>query len=104
MTPDGLFDDIAADLAPLGAVAGAMFGKRALKAHGKAFACLKGDHLAFKLGEGTPTHAEALALPQAELFDPSGNHRPFKDWVSVPHAHAAQWPNLAEAALNNLTS
>lgn len=104
MTPDELFDDIAADLAHHGANAGAMFGKRALKAHGKAFACLKDDCLAFKLGEGTPAHAEALALPGAELFDPSGKRRPFKDWVSVPHVHAAQWPNLAEAALNSLSS
>ncbi|MCX5233429.1 hypothetical protein [Streptomyces sp. NBC_00233] len=104
MTPDELFDDIAADLAHHGATAGAMFGKRALKAHGKAFACLKDDHLAFKLGDGTPAHAEALALTGAELFDPSGKHRPFKDWVAVPHTHAAQWPNLAEAALNSLSS
>ncbi|MEU9298836.1 hypothetical protein [Streptomyces sp. NPDC048266] len=104
MTPDELFDDIATDLAPLGCTTGAMFGKRGLKAHGKAFACLKGDYLAFKLGDGTPAHAEALALSGAELFDPSGKHRPFKDWIAVPYTHAAQWPNLAEAALNRLHS
>ncbi|MFI2758362.1 hypothetical protein ACH5A3_05735 [Streptomyces echinatus] len=104
MTPDELFDDIAADLAHRGAISGAMFGKRALKAHGKAFACLKDDRLAFKLGDGAPAHAEALALQGAELFDPSGNHRPFKDWVAVPHTYAAQWPELAEAALSSLTS
>ncbi|MER6434522.1 hypothetical protein ABT272_44115 [Streptomyces sp900105245] len=44
-----------------------MFGKRALKADGKAFACLKGDLLAFRLGDGTPAHTKALALPGAEL-------------------------------------
>lgn len=104
MTPDELFDDIASDLAPLGAVTGAMFGKRAIKAHGKAFVCLKGDRLAFKLGDGSAAHAEALALPGAELFDPSGKHRPFKDWVAVPHAQAAQWLELAETALKNLTA
>jgi len=104
MTPDELLDDIAADLAPLGATTGAMFGKRALKAHGKAFACLKGDCLAFKLTDGTPAHSEALDLPGAELFDPSGKHRPFKDWVAVPHEHAARWPDLAETALGGLTS
>lgn len=102
MTPDELFDTIADDLAPRGATAGAMFGKRALKVGGKAFACLKGDDLAFKLGDGTAAHAEALALSGAELFDPSGNHRPFKDWVAVPCTHAAQWPRLAESALDGV--
>ncbi|MFG2794807.1 hypothetical protein [Streptomyces sp. NPDC048419] len=72
MTPDELFDGIAADLARQGATAGAMFGKRALKIHGRVFACLKDDYLAFKLGDGTSAHAEALALAGAELFDPSG--------------------------------
>ncbi|MEV5880421.1 hypothetical protein AB0L75_40825 [Streptomyces sp. NPDC052101] len=102
MTPDDLFDEIATDLAPRGATAGEMFGKRALKAHGKAFACLKGDQLAFRLGDGTSAHTEALALPGAELFDPSGNHRPFKDWVAIPVAHAHTWPQHAETALNGL--
>lgn len=103
MTPDALLDDIAAELAPRGATAGAMFGKRALKAHGKAFACLKGDLLAFRLGDGTPAHTEALALTGAELFDPSGKHRPFKDWVAIPAAHAETWPHYGETALDTLT-
>ncbi|MGW0882503.1 hypothetical protein [Streptomyces sp. NPDC002671] len=102
MTPDDLFDEIATDLAPRGATAGAMFGKRALKAHGKAFACLKGDLLAFRLGDGTSTHTEALTLPGAELFDPSGKHRPFKDWVAIPVAHPHTWPHHAETALTGL--
>ncbi|MEU6218204.1 hypothetical protein ABZ845_11900 [Streptomyces sp. NPDC047022] len=102
MTPDELFDTIADDLLPFGATAGAMFGKRALKARGKAFACLQGDRLAFRLGDGTPAHSRALALPGAELFDPSGKHRPFKDWVAVPRTHATEWPRLAETALNSL--
>ena len=104
MNPDSLFDDLAADLAPRGATAGAMFGKRALKADGKAFACLKGDVLAFRLGDGTAGHAEALALTGAEFFDPSGKERPFKDWVAVPVIHAGQWPRLAETALDRVTS
>ncbi|MER6434705.1 hypothetical protein ABT272_45560 [Streptomyces sp900105245] len=104
MTPDELFDTIADGLSPLGATAGTMFGKRALKAHGKAFACLKGDTLAFKLGDGTPAHTQALALPSAELFDPSGKRRPFKDWVAVSQVNAAHWPRLAETALDSLTS
>jgi hypothetical protein len=102
MTADALFDDITAGLAPRGVTDGIMFGKRALKAHGKAFACLKGDSLAFRLGDGTPAHAESLALPGAALFDPSGNHRPFKDWVAIPHSHADRWLHFARAALDDL--
>ncbi|MCX4751053.1 hypothetical protein OG455_37075 [Kitasatospora sp. NBC_01287] len=102
MTSDALFDELATDLAPRGASAGAMFGKRGLKAHGKAFVCLKGDLLAFRLGNGTPAHAEALALPGAELFDPSGKQRPFRDWVAIPVAHAGAWPRFAELALGSL--
>ncbi|MEV4313324.1 hypothetical protein [Actinocrispum sp. NPDC049592] len=99
MDPDTLFDDLAADLATRGVAAGAMFGKRALKANGKAFACLKNDVLAVKLGDGTREHTAALALTGSELFDPSGKKRPFKDWVAVPIAHADRWPELAKAAL-----
>jgi hypothetical protein len=104
VTSDELFDEIATDLAARGASAGAMFGKRALKARGKAFACLKGDLLAFRLGDGTPAHAEALALPGGELFDPSGKDRPFRDWVAVPVAHAETWPHYAQRAFDGLGS
>ncbi|WP_132123901.1 hypothetical protein [Actinocrispum wychmicini] len=103
MSADAIFDDLALTLASRGAVAGAMFGKRALKANGKAFACLQGDVLAFRLGAGSPAHDDALALAGAELFDPSGTKRPFKDWVAVPSAHAGQWPRLAETALGHLS-
>jgi hypothetical protein len=83
----------------------AMFGKPALKDHhGKAFACLKDDLLAFRLGDGTPDHQAALALAGASLFDPSGKDRPFKDWVAVPVKHADEWPRLARIALDSLTS
>ena len=100
--PDALFDTLAAELAPQGATAGAMFGKRALSARGKAFACLKDDTLACKLGNGTSDHTEALALPGAELFDPSGNNRPFKDWVAIPVVLSEHWPHYAQTALSSL--
>lgn len=103
MDADGRFDDIAVELAPAGATAGAMFGKRALKAHGKAFACLQGDALAVKLGHGRADHDAALALSGAALFDPSGGGRPFKDWVAVPVAHADRWLALAATALERLS-
>jgi hypothetical protein len=100
MTPDDLLDSLAEDLPE--ATAGAMFGKRALKANGKAFACLKGDDLAFRLGAGTEDHDAALDLPGARLFDPSGGGRPFKDWVAVPVDQAAEWPRLAKIALTRV--
>ncbi|WP_329537287.1 TfoX/Sxy family protein (plasmid) [Streptomyces sp. NBC_01450] len=103
MTPDELFDRVADKLTPLEVSTGKLFGKRALKVHGKAFACLKGDYLAFKLGEGTPAHTKALALPGSELFDASGKNQPFKDWVAVPQTHADQWLRLSKTALKTLT-
>jgi hypothetical protein len=99
---DAVFDRIASTLAARGVVAGMMFGKRALKSGTKAIACLKGDVLAFRLGAGSAAHASALALPGAELFDPSARDKPFKDWVAVPFAHADRWPGLAETALDTL--
>ena len=100
MDPDTLFDDIADDLAPRGVTTGKMFGTRALKLHTKALACLrKSGTMVFKLGATTPAHAEALALPGAELFDPSGQGKPFKEWVQVPYAHESHWPDLAQTAI-----
>ncbi|MEV7005679.1 hypothetical protein [Streptosporangium sp. NPDC051022] len=96
------FDDLAEDLGRHGAVTSQMFGKRALKHESKAFACLLGGTLAFKLMAGTAEHTEALALPGAELFDPSGKHRPMKDWVAVPVACAEHWRPLALVSLNRL--
>jgi hypothetical protein len=83
MSAETVFADLLAELSDAGAVGGTMFGARALMLQKKAFACLSGDRIALKLGAGTPEHAEALAQPDAELWDPSGVHRPFKDWVAV---------------------
>jgi len=102
MNADELFDDIAEKLALRGATAGAMFGKRALMANGKAFACLKDDDLAFRLGAETSAHSAALSLAGATLFDPSGKKRPFKDWVAVPVDHEDQWLRLADIAFDAL--
>lgn len=96
------FDEIVDDLAPRGALSGALFGARSLAVDGTAFACLKGERLAVRLGDGTPAHADALALDGAALFDPSGKGRPFKDWVAVPVAYADEWPALAAAGLDAL--
>lgn len=73
-----------------------MFGKPCFKTNGKAFVCFFQDCMVFKLsGE---THATALGLNGAVLFDPSGKGRAMKEWVQLPVAHCNQWPALAQAA------
>jgi len=92
------YDEIAAVLhAEAGVQASSMFGMPTLKRDGKALAGLYGKAMVFKLaGAG---HAEAIALPGAALFDPSGMGRPMKAWVVIPAEHAAQWHHFAELAL-----
>jgi hypothetical protein len=91
------YEAIVADLvATSPATSGVMFGMPCLKVNGKAFAGFTAGMMVFKLG--TPEHAEALALPGAQLFDPSGRGRPMREWVRVPGAHAARWGPLAHAA------
>jgi hypothetical protein len=93
------YDEIAERLAAEhGAMPSHAFGMPALKAGGAMFAGLAGEEMTFKLGAGTPEHAEAMALPGAHPFDPSGRDRPFKDWVQVPATHADRWQDLAEQA------
>jgi hypothetical protein len=77
-----------------GAESGKLFGKSCFKRHGKAFLCFFQNEMVFKLTG--PVHAEALAVPGAQLFDPSGKGRPMKEWVQVPPAGA--WEALAKAA------
>ncbi|WP_214327098.1 hypothetical protein [Nonomuraea sediminis] len=99
MTPQEDFDRIGTEMADLGVVIAKVFGKPSYKAaNGKAFACLFQEGLACRLVQGSAEHAEALALEGATLFDPSERHRPMKDWVSVPHAHAGRWQDYAETA------
>ncbi len=81
------------------ATTGMMFGMPCLKNNGKAFAGFYEGAMVFKLRG--PRHAEALALPGARLFDPSGR-RPMKEWVEVPAEHASSWLGLAQAALHSL--
>ncbi|WP_441249262.1 hypothetical protein [Kitasatospora sp. McL0602] len=93
------YEEIAEELAPRGARRSQMFGMPCLKdPAGKAFAGLHQGELVCRLGRDAPAFEEAMRLPGAHLFDPAGG-RPMKDWVCVPHASAAHWDNLAEAAL-----
>ena len=91
------YDAVAAELtATSPAISGKMFGMPCLKSNGKAFAGYYNDAMIFKLT--APEHGQALALPNARLFDPMGG-RPMKEWVEVPLEHAARWPAFARAAL-----
>jgi hypothetical protein len=100
--PGTRYDELVAELVETtGAVAGKMMGMPTIYADKKAFAGRFGDAMVFKLsGE---THAKALKLAGAELFDPSGRGRPMKEWVMVPPEHANRWKQLAQAALDYVT-
>ena len=80
--------------------AGKCFGVRCIQTNGKVFAALHHGAMVFKLAGAT--HAEALALPGAALWDPSGAGQPFRAWVAVPAAQAAHWDELAEAAVTGM--
>lgn len=91
------FDEIVERLASHGVEPTKMFGKRCLKADGKGIAALDAESMAFKLGGDA--HAQALTLEGAKLWDPSGKHRPMKEWIQVPLERAEEWPQLAMQAL-----
>jgi hypothetical protein len=77
-----------------------MMGMPCVKARGKMVLgfSARSDAMVFKLVDAE-VHARALGLEGAHLFDPSGEGRPFKQWVVVPPAYADQWESLAEHAL-----
>ena len=93
---DELVDDLCArndDVEP-----SQMMGMPCVKRSGKMVAGFTRGAMVFKLPD-RDAHARALALDGAHLFDPSGRGQPFKEWVVVPAAHAAEWESLAEHAL-----
>ena len=75
-----------------------MMGMPCVKARGKMVAGFTRGAMVFKLTD-RERHAEALSLDGAHLFDPSGEGRPFKQWVVVPAAHADRWDDFANHAL-----
>ncbi|MCS5717049.1 TfoX/Sxy family protein [Herbiconiux sp. CPCC 205763] len=93
------WDLLAAELGDPAIARSRMMGRPILTREGTMFACLNGDSVGFKLGAATPEHEGALLVPGAELFDPSGKGRPFKDWVSIPVAEADQWLPFAQCAV-----
>ena len=101
--PIATFDIVAEDLAATSeAIRGQMFGMPCLKINGKVFAGFYQEAMVFKLrGEA---HAQALALPGALLFDPSGRGRPMKAWVIIPAEYAARWGEFAQYAYASAVS
>jgi len=99
--PQARYEEIADDLASRydEVELGKMMGMPCVKYAGK----LKAGYwpatgaMTFKLVDPAERDA-ALALPGAEIFDPSGR-RPMRQWVAVPAEHAKEWPRLAELAL-----
>jgi hypothetical protein len=75
-----------------------MMGMPCVKARGKMVAGFTLGAMVSKLTD-PERHAEALALDGAHLFDPSGQGKPFRQWVVVPAAHAERWEVFADHAL-----
>ncbi len=102
-----LYDEICDDLVARNpeVVLTQMMGMPAIKADGKLVAgWIRSERaMVFKLPDERE-HAAALGLTGSHLFDPGGRGRPFKDWVVVPPAHAAEWPRLADVALRSRTA
>lgn len=102
MEPRDRYEEIADDLVArnddveLAKMMGMPCVKRARKMVA-GFAASSGA-MVFKLPDADQRDA-ALALQGAQLFDPSGQGRPFKEWVQVPAVHADRWPEFAEAAI-----
>ncbi len=97
------YDELAEELAAQPNVTRAkMFGMPVVKVNGNAFMGYFKDSMTFKLTG--KSHAGALKLAGARLFDPSGMGRPMREWVQVPATHAGKWKRLAESALEYVSS
>lgn len=94
------FKDIGQQLAKQhGTVAGQMFGKPCLKTSNKAFAAFFRGAMVFKLGQQEVNQLKDK-YPGSMNWDPSGKHRPMKDWLEVPTEFEADWEKLAKDALD----
>ena len=82
MTAEQVRDDLLERFGGEEIVAGRMFGSYAILLDGKVLATFHENRAVFKLGRDS-----ALLLDGLDdgllLFDPSGKHRPMKDWLVV---------------------
>lgn len=97
--PLDIYDGVAAEIVSSSpATTGKMFGMPCLMNDGKAFVGFFNGDMVFKLT--ALAHAEALELPGARLFDPSGRGRSMKEWVQIPAEHADRWLEFGQEALD----
>src|SRR6266480_5369420 len=98
LEPQAAYEAVASEMmATSPTTSGKMFGMPCLKnSNGKAFAGYFEGAMVFKLGGDS--HAKALALPGAKLFDPSERGRPMKEWVVVPVEYVSRWLEFARDA------
>jgi hypothetical protein len=94
------YEDVVSEMmASTSTSSGKMFGMPCLKnSNGKAFSGYFEGAMVFKLGGAS--HAEALALSGARLFDPSERGRPMKEWVVLPIEHVSRWLEFARDAFD----
>lgn len=98
-----LFDDLADSLArSRKAERAQMFGKQCVKYHGNGFMAFFDGDLVVKLSG--QVREDALRLPGARLWDPSGQGRAMKEWVQIPAAHEAKWGGLAEKSFEYVST
>jgi len=77
---------------------GKVFSMPCVKRSGRVVFGLARTGMVFKLTD-PGAHARALAVPGAHLFDPSGEGKPFRQWVVVPTDQADEWEPLAAEAV-----
>jgi len=75
-----------------------IFGMPCVKRSGHVVFGLSRTGMVFKLTD-PETHARALAVPGAHIFDPSGRGSQFKHWVVVPLEQSKEWEPLAAEAV-----
>ena len=101
MNPRERYDEICDDLAARAPdiELSQMMGMPCVKAGGKmVIGYARSGEMVFMLPDESE-HEKALELDGAHLFDPSGQGKPFKEWVQVPYAHESEWPKLADTAI-----
>ena len=75
-----------------------MFSMPCVKRSGKVVFGLSRTGMVFKLTDPA-THARAMRISGAHLFDPGDRGEPFRQWVVVPPEQAAEWEPLAAEAV-----